>query len=319
MGSKITWIGWELNFSAGGFRLPADKRAKAIALLESCFSKKLLDKVLGLMQWILQCAPELRPWLCCLYDNMRRPLGTSFRAGPSEWPSLSAHLSDSLRVVSTPRGTDIPVGSTLLSARHKSLSCKADLRLVPISSRRIWMRIADPASSRRRLSGPSVEMLQFLLLSLCPKMHSCSGPYQITLVRGGEPHSLLCHLLQCLASTLRLSWGGRWCLVHSLSLRFSAVFAKALACFVSADHVFRLLPASSRPLSSWEILGGLLFVLAISDWVYCDPYLVLRFCFCVKPSWFPIRILKGTDPSFSPRQKEGELAFRCALAVEVQH
>ena len=168
MGSKITWIGWELNFAAGGFRLPADKRKKAISLLESCFtgrhvSRKLLDKVLGLMQWILQCAPELRPWLCCLYDDMRRPLGTSYSVDPAEWSSLQAHLSDSLRFLSTPRGTDIPIGSTLLSARHKTLSCKADLRLVPISSRRIWMRIADPASSRRKLSAPSVEMLQFLL------------------------------------------------------------------------------------------------------------------------------------------------------------
>ena len=93
MGSKITWIGWELNFAAGGFRLPADKRKKAISLLESCFagrhvSRKLLDKVLGLMQWILQCAPELRPWLCCLYDDVRRPLGTSYSVDPAEWSSL---------------------------------------------------------------------------------------------------------------------------------------------------------------------------------------------------------------------------------------
>ena len=72
MGARITWIGWELNFAAGGFRLPADKRKKAIALLESCFasrhlSKKHLDKVLGLMQWILQCAPEnvLNPRNAC--------------------------------------------------------------------------------------------------------------------------------------------------------------------------------------------------------------------------------------------------------------
>ena len=89
MGRRITWIGWELNFAAGGFRLPADKREKAISLLESLFSgrhvsKKHLDKVLGLMHWILQCAPELRPWLCCLYDDMRRPLGTSYSVDPSD-------------------------------------------------------------------------------------------------------------------------------------------------------------------------------------------------------------------------------------------
>ena len=168
MGRKVTWIGWELNFSAGGFRLPKDKRDKAIALLEACFSgrhvpKKHLDKVLGLMQWILQCAPELRPWLCCLYDDMHRPLGTAYSVDPSEWPCIAAHLSDSLQFISTPRGTSIPVGSSLLSARHTNLKTKADLRLVPISSRRVWLRVADPSSSRRKLSEPSREMLRFLL------------------------------------------------------------------------------------------------------------------------------------------------------------
>ena len=168
MGRRITWIGWELNFSAGGFRLPRDKREKAVALLEACFSgrhvsKKHLDKVLGLMQWILQCAPELRPWLCCLYDDMRWPLGAACSIDPSDWSCLSAHLPDNLRLVSTPRGTSIPVGSTLLSARHTEIKCKTDLRLVPISSRRIWLRVADPASSRRKLSEPTREMLRFLL------------------------------------------------------------------------------------------------------------------------------------------------------------
>ena len=100
MGCRIAWIGWELNLAAAGFRLPADKREKAISLLQSCFagrhvSKRLLGKVLGLMQWILQCAPELRPWLCCSYDDMRRPLGTSYSVDPSDWPCLAGHLSDS--------------------------------------------------------------------------------------------------------------------------------------------------------------------------------------------------------------------------------
>ena len=106
---------------------------------------------------------ELRPWLCCLYDDMRRPSGTAYSVDPSDWPCLSAHLSDSLRFVSAPPGTSIPVGSTLLSARHTELKCKSDLRLVPVSSRRIWLRVADPSSSRRKLSEPSREMLRFLL------------------------------------------------------------------------------------------------------------------------------------------------------------
>ena len=65
-----------------------------------------------------------------------------------------------------PRGTDIPVDSTLLSARRKSLHSQADLRLVPISSHRMWLRIADPSSSRWKLSEPSKEMLHFLGVAL---------------------------------------------------------------------------------------------------------------------------------------------------------
>ena len=91
---------------------------------------------------------------------MHPSLGTSYSVDHSEWPLLSAHLSDSHRFVSIPLGVPISQWAPLC---FLSLSCKADLRLVPISSRRIWMRIADSASSRRKLSGPSVEMLQFLL------------------------------------------------------------------------------------------------------------------------------------------------------------
>ena len=108
------------------------------------------------MQWILQCAPELRPWLACLYDDMHR-------FNPSDWPSLPGHLSDSLRFLSTPHGADIPIGSTSLLARRKSLQSKPDLQLVPVSSRRIWMHVADPQSSRHMLCELSREMLRFLL------------------------------------------------------------------------------------------------------------------------------------------------------------
>ena len=134
-----------------------------LASQEGMSPESFLIKCLVLCSGFCSPLPELRPWPCCLCDDMRSPLGTSYSVDPAEWSSLQAHLSDSLRFLSTPRGTDIPIGSTLLSARRKTLSCKTDLRLVPISSRRIWMRVADPASSRRKLSAPSVEMLQYLL------------------------------------------------------------------------------------------------------------------------------------------------------------
>ena len=93
---------------------------------------------------------------------------TAYSVDPLDWPCLSAHLLDFLRFVSTPPGTSIPVGSTLLSARHTELKCKADLRLVPVSFRRIWLWVADPSSSRCKLSEPSRKMLRFLWWSRHP-------------------------------------------------------------------------------------------------------------------------------------------------------
>ena len=44
-----------------------------------------------------------------------------------------------------------------------NLQNKLDLHKVPVTTKRIWMRVADPTSSRRRLSQMSRETLQFLL------------------------------------------------------------------------------------------------------------------------------------------------------------
>ncbi|CAE7835831.1 unnamed protein product [Symbiodinium sp. CCMP2592] len=113
---------------------------------------KLIQQALGLLQWITQLHKELRPWLSSLYDDISRPPGTSFSIEPSRWGSLAPCLSDAMVFISTPAGTAIPVGSKLLSARHIELWKKSDLAKVPLTSKRVWMRIADPQSRFRRLS-----------------------------------------------------------------------------------------------------------------------------------------------------------------------
>ena len=71
MGPVITWIGWQLNLGTACYTLPEDKRLKLQAQVRECLShrlvsKKQLDKLLGLLQWILHGFPALRPWLCTL-------------------------------------------------------------------------------------------------------------------------------------------------------------------------------------------------------------------------------------------------------------
>ncbi|CAE7042088.1 unnamed protein product [Symbiodinium sp. CCMP2592] len=166
MGPSITWIGWQIDFKAGCYTLPELKRLKLLGQVEECLrhrlvSRKQLDKLLGLLQWILHGLPALRPWLCTLYDDMHRPLGTNVSISPVVWPGIHSYLDDKLRFTGSPPGTGISPGSTLLSARHKLLKSKEDLALVPVSTKRMWLRVTDPTSSKRRLSESSRETLAF--------------------------------------------------------------------------------------------------------------------------------------------------------------
>ena len=166
MGQTITWIGWEINLSAACFSLPEAKRNKLHELVSECLrhrqvSRKQLDKLLGLLQWILHGMPTLRPWLSSLYDDMHRPLGTNVSVNPTFWAGIASHLDEELRFTTPPPGTAISKGATLLSARHFELHTKADLAKVPVSTKRIWMRVADPTSSRRKLCTDSIDVLRF--------------------------------------------------------------------------------------------------------------------------------------------------------------
>ena len=105
--------------------------------------------------------PTLRPWLSSLYDDMHRPLGTNVSINPTLWAGIGSHLDEELRFTTSPPGTSISKGARLLSARHCELTTKDDLVKVPGSTKRIWMRVADPTSSRRKLCPDSVEVLRF--------------------------------------------------------------------------------------------------------------------------------------------------------------
>ena len=95
MGAVVTWIGWELHFSSGSFCIPQDKLLRLEEMLQSLLherrvKKKDLEKVIGVIQWMLQCHPVLRPFLTPLYLDMNRPLGTLFSVNPGDWKAFCA-------------------------------------------------------------------------------------------------------------------------------------------------------------------------------------------------------------------------------------
>jgi len=116
-------------------------------------------------------SPALLPWLCTLYHDLGRPLGTNFSLHAGAWQQLHSFLDDGMVFQRTPPGTSIRVGSKLLSVRHVDIACKQDLRKVKCTGKRLWARIADPSSSKRKICPASKSFITFWMhWCLCPQM-----------------------------------------------------------------------------------------------------------------------------------------------------
>ena len=76
------------------------------------------------------------------------------------WPRLQHYLTHDLIFHSQPFGSAIPVRSKLISVRHQPVSNLDDLRSIHIKTEnRIWLRIIDPGSSKRKLKQDSIRIL----------------------------------------------------------------------------------------------------------------------------------------------------------------
>ncbi|CAE7243204.1 unnamed protein product [Symbiodinium sp. CCMP2592] len=152
----------------------------ASAPVRSLHQARDLQTLIGLLHWVLQMSPELLPWLCCLYHDMSRPLGTNFSLHAGAWQQLADTLTDDLHFRKSPPGSTIPPGSKLLSARHVEIKCKADLRLVRATGKRIWIRVADASSSKRRISTVSRQFIMFWVhFCMRPQMPRCLFQYSL--------------------------------------------------------------------------------------------------------------------------------------------
>ena len=163
--SSVLWIGWHFGFASGTFCIPEEKVTRLKQLLLQALSgrhtsKNTLEKVVGLLQWFCKLHKTFKPWLCTLYGDMHRPMATNCSIDPGSWKGLSAFLDDSLTFVSRPPGLAVSPGTKLIEARHVPLKSKEDLGKVA-TSKRIWMRVADPSTQRRKLCKASRDSLLF--------------------------------------------------------------------------------------------------------------------------------------------------------------
>ena len=167
LGACVVWIGWELNFHAGAFSVPQDKRDRLAILIETMLHQRSkvdrrdLHKVTGMIQWLLQAFPMARAWIGALYRDLRCPPATLHSLDPAYFADLHSCLDDGMLFVKVPSGTAIPIGSRLLEARRVPMTRRRDLHKVVLSGKRVWLRVADPAAPKRKLSDCSIAFLKF--------------------------------------------------------------------------------------------------------------------------------------------------------------
>ena len=164
LGSCIVWIGWSFHIRSGFVSLPESKRQKLLDLLKklqasSHCSRKSLEKFLGLALWVTQLWPEMRIWLHNLYRDLYSIPASQFSVDPGNWDQILACVSDDLIFTAKPKHTAIPIQGHLVQVRHHAVSTKMDLQHCLISDKRIWLRIRDPNSSKRKLSASSIRIL----------------------------------------------------------------------------------------------------------------------------------------------------------------
>ena len=164
LGSCIVWIGWSFHIRSGFVSLPESKRQTLLDLLKklqssSHCSRKTLEKFLGLALWVTQLWPDMRIWLHNLYRDLHSIPASQFSVDPGNWDQILACISDDLIFTSKPQHTAIPIQGHLVQVRHHAVSTKLDLQNCLLSDKRIWLRIRNPNSLKRKLSSSPIRIL----------------------------------------------------------------------------------------------------------------------------------------------------------------
>ncbi|CAL1128619.1 unnamed protein product [Cladocopium goreaui] len=162
MHSSIDYIGWKFNFNAGIVTIPTEKILKLRGYIEHLVSqprttRKSLEKLIGLAMWITQLFPLMRIWIHYWYHDLYTIPATHFSIDAGTWPRIHQYLTPTLTFHTAPLGSAIPISGKLIAVRHQAVSSLADLTSLHIKTEnRIWLRIINPNSSKRKLRPDSL-------------------------------------------------------------------------------------------------------------------------------------------------------------------
>ncbi|CAL1165786.1 unnamed protein product [Cladocopium goreaui] len=186
MHSSIDYIGWKFNFNAGIVTIPIEKILKLRGYIEHLISqprttRKSLEKLIGLAMWLTQLFPLMRIWIHYWYHDLYTIPATHFSIDAGTWPRIHQYLTPNLTFHTAPLGSAIPISGKLIAVRHQAVSSLADLTSLHIKTdNRIWLRIINPNSSKRKLRPDSLRILKLFehwLMGVSPSRPMRAKPY----------------------------------------------------------------------------------------------------------------------------------------------
>ena len=123
----------------------------------------------------------MRIWIHYWYHDLYTILATHFSIDAGTWPRIHQYLTPNLTFHTAPLGSAIPISGKLISVRHQAVSSLADLASLHIKTEnRIWLRIINPNSSKRKLRPDSLRILKLFdhwLMGVSPSRPMRAKPY----------------------------------------------------------------------------------------------------------------------------------------------
>ena len=165
-----------------------DKRDKILAQIDSLLRSsrcdlKGLESLTGRLLWVSSLWDTLRPLLGPLYHAMMTVPLTLVSISPHQWPELLDVLQDDLCLSKSMTHPSLRKSVKVIRVANFTLRDRDHAKSLHFKSRRIWLGIQIPGSSKRKLLPETHEALQAWkdVLIGTPFLHGMIPPHHIPL------------------------------------------------------------------------------------------------------------------------------------------
>ena len=247
-GPSVTWIGWHINVSRWVVSITEDKRDKILNQINSLLQVsrcdlKVLESLTGRLLWVSSLWESLRPLLGPLYQAMMTVPITLVSISPQQWPDLLDALTEDLTLSRNLAHPSLRQSVRIVRAANFNLRDRAHAQSLHFKSRRIWLGVQLPGSSKRKVLPDTHEALQAWkdVISGTPFLHNMIPPCHMPVQASAD----------ACATQHNAGLGG----ILRIDGEVVAWFAFTIE-YAEAQAVFPWLSDSmQKHINAWELLG----------------------------------------------------------------